>query len=131
MKKDTIINKIAKNILNNLETKDAKEYGIDPITIIIIIGVILSLIRVIQECRSKRNLIRDKKQVAYLLQKDIQEIILKDSWINRYRLQKIIKSHLNKQQYKLYGKSLQDSIIETGINLTEQEVYALMEKAND
>jgi len=122
------VNKIGKKILNNLPEKD---YGIDPITIIIVIGVILSLIRVIQECRKKRTLLKDKHDQAGLIKKDIQEIVLKDSWLNNMRLKRILKQHLTKDQYNAYGKDLQKSIMEVGINLTDDEVYTLMEAAND
>jgi hypothetical protein len=131
MKKDTTINKIAKRISHNLQQPQDISYGVDPITIIIIIGVILSLIRVIQECRKKRTLLKNKYERSNLLRKDIQDIILKDSWLNNLRLYHILKKHLSKQQYKVYGKQLKDSIMEVGINLTEDETYALMEAADD
>jgi hypothetical protein len=122
------LNPIAKKVLNKLSKEN---YGIDPITIIIIIGVILSLIRVIQECRKKRTLLKNKHDQAVLLKKDIQEIVLKDSWFNNLKLKRILKQHLTKEQYRVYGKDLQDSIMEVGVNLTEDEIYTLMEAAND
>jgi hypothetical protein len=131
MKKNIALEKIAKKVINNMKLDKDKDYGIDPITIIIVIGVILSLIRVIQECKKNRKLLKDKNEATLLMKKDIQEVILKDSWLNRLRLQRILKQNLSKDQYKTYGKNLQNSIMETGINLTEDEVYTLMEAAND
>ena len=130
MKTNLALEKIAKKVIRNMELPKEKDYGIDPITIIIVISVILSLIRVIQECRKNRQLLKDKNEYASLMKRDIQEAILKDSWLNRMRLQRIIKKNLTKDQYKAYGKSLQYSIMGTGINLTEDEVYTLMEAAN-
>lgn len=124
------VEKIAKQVLDNMKIDD-KDYGfIDPITIILIISVILTLIRVIQECRKNRKLLSNKKEFAVFLRKDIQDIILRDSWINRLKLQKILRQKLTKAQYKVYGKALQLSIMETGVNLTEDEVFSLMEAAN-
>jgi len=131
MKKNAALEKIAKKVISNMNLEKDKEYGIDPITIIIVIGVILSLIRVIQECRKNRKLLRDKNESVALMKKDIQEVALKDSWLNRLRLQRIMKQNMTKDQYKAYGKALQNSIMETGINLTEDEVYTLMEAANN
>lgn len=131
MKKNVALDKIAKKVISNMNLEKDKDYGIDPITIIIVISVILSLIRVIQECKKNRKLLKDKNESASLMKKDIQEVVLKDSWLNRLRLQKIMKQNMTKDQYKTYGKSLQNSIMETGINLTEDEVYTLMEAAND
>jgi len=129
--KNSDLNKIAKNVISNMRLDKNKDYGVDPITIIIVIGVILSLIRVIQECRKNRKLIKDRTQLVKTMQLDIQDIILRDSFINRLRLKKIIKQNISKEQYKAYGSQLQTSIMETGVNLTEDEIYTLMEAANN
>lgn len=131
MKNNKSLEKIAKKVLNNMELPKDQEYGIDPLTIIIVISIIVNLIRVIQECKKNRKLIKDKNEYALLMKKDIQETILKDSWFNRIRLQRIIKQNLTKDQYKAYGKALQLSIMGTGINLTEDEIYTLTEAANN
>jgi hypothetical protein len=130
MKKNLALEKIGKKVLNKLP-KNQDNYGIDPLTIIIVIGVMLSLIRVIQECRKKRTLLKDKHERASLLKKDIQDLVMKDSWLNNLRLKRILKQHLSKEQYKTYGLKLQESIMEVGVNLTEDEIYTLMEAAND
>lgn len=131
MNKNTKLEKIAKKVLNNIDQKQEDKYGIDPLTLIIIIGVLLSLIRVIQECRKKRSLLKNKNELALLMKRDIQELVLKDSWFNNYRLKRILKQHLSKDQYKAYGSQLQNSIMEVGINLTEEEICTLMEASND
>lgn len=131
MKNNKALEKIAKKVLNNMELPKDKEYGIDPITIIIVISIIVNLIRVIQECKKNNKLIKDKNEYALLMKREIQDTILKDSWLNRIRLQRIIKQNLTKDQYKAYGKALQYSIMGTGINLTEDEIYTLTEAAND
>jgi cell division protein FtsL len=129
--KNSDLNKIAKNVISNMRLDKNKDYGVDPITIIIVIGVILSLIRVIQECRKNRKLIKDRTQLVKTMQLDIQDIILRDSFINRLRLKKIIKQNISKEQYKAYGSQLQTSIMETGVNLTEDEIYTLMEASQN
>lgn len=130
-KNSKIVKKIAQQILENMKIENNPKYGfVDPITIILIISITLTLIRIIQECRKNRSLIKDKYAKGVLLQKDIQEIILKDSWFNRLRLQRIIKQNLSKEQYAAYGKDLQNSLMSVGINLTEDETCALMEASN-
>lgn len=131
MKKNNKLDKIAKKVLDNMKVEENPNYGfIDPITIILIISVILTLIRVIQECRKNRRMMRDKTAQANLLQKDIQELVLKDTWLNRLRLQRIVKQNISKEQYKAYGKDFQTSLMEVGINLTEEEARTLLEAAN-
>lgn len=131
MKKNNNLDKIAKKVISNMRLEKDKDYGIDPITIILVISVILTLIRVIQECKKNRKLLKNKNEAAILMKQDIREIILKDSWFNRLRLQRVLKKNLSKKQYMVYGKALQNSIMETGINLTDDEVYTLMEAANN
>lgn len=123
---------IAKKILDGIKMENNPKYGfIDPITIILIISIVLTLIRVIQECRKNRKLLKSKKEAAMLLKKDIQDIIIKDTIWSNLRLRKILKQKLSKDQYKAYGQDLRNSIMEVGINLTDDEVYTLMEAAND
>lgn len=129
--KNNKLNQIAQKILDGVNMENNPQYGfIDPLTIILIISVTLTLIRVIQECRKNRLFIKDKNTRANILQKDIQDIALKDSWLNRLRLQRIIRKNLTKDQYKAYGADLQRSLMEVGVNLTEDEAYTLMEAAN-
>jgi len=131
MKKNNKLDKVAKKVLDNMKVEENPNYGfIDPITIILIISVILTLIRVIQECKKNRRMMRDKTAQANLLQKDIQDLVLKDTWLNRLRLQRIIKQNISKEQYKAYGKDFQISLMEVGINLTEEESRTLLEAAN-
>lgn len=125
--KNESLDKIAKKVLDNTKIDIPKDYSFDPITILMIISIILTLIRIIQECRKKRTLIKNKTESANLMKRDIQEIVLKDSWFNRRRLQRVIKQHLSKDQFKVYNTALQDSIMDVGINLTDDEVYTLME----
>ena len=130
IRKNKNLDKIANKVLAGVEQpKDL--HGIDPITIIIVIGVILSLIRVIQECRKQRTLLKDKHEASSIVKRDIQDLVLKDNWFNNLRLKRIIKQHLSKDQYKVYGKNLQNSLMEVGVNLTDDEVYTLVEAAND
>lgn len=119
---------IAQKVIDKANIKN-NNYGFDPITIIIVIGVILSLIRVIQECRSKRRK-NDKMSEALDLRHTIVNLTIKDSWLNNYRLNKILKQHLSKKQYQQYGVSLKNAIMEVGKNLNDEESLTLLEATN-
>lgn len=122
---DPKIEALAEKIITKSNIKN-DNYGIDPITIIIIIGVILSLIRVIQECRKKRkNLTRYDD--ALDLRHTIVNLTIKDNWLNNYRLNKILKQHLSKNQYNNYGEAIKKAIMEVGHNLTDDESLTLLE----
>jgi hypothetical protein len=110
MQVDPNLELIAQKVINKANIKN-ENYGFDPITIIIVIGVILSLIRVIQECRSKRRK-NDKMTEALDLRHTIVNLTVKDNWLNNYRLNRILKQHLSKKQYQQYGVSLKNAIME-------------------
>jgi len=126
---DPKLENLAQKIITKANIKN-ENYGFDPITIIIIIGVILSLIRVIQECRNKRKK-NDKMSEALDLRHTIVNLSIKDNWLNKYRVNKIVKQHLSKQQYKQYGVSLKNAIMEVGKNLNDEESLTLLEATHN
>lgn len=125
---DPKLENLAQKIITKANIKN-ENYGFDPITIIIVIGVILSLIRVIQECRSKRKK-NDKISEALDLRHTIVNLTIKDNWLNNYRLNRILKQHLSKKQYQQYGVSLKNAIMEVGKNLNDEESLTLLEATN-
>jgi len=125
---DPKLSNLAQKIITKANIKN-ENYGFDRITIIIVIGVILSLIRVIQECRSKRTK-NDKMSEALDLRHTIVNLTIKDNWLNNYRLNRILKQHLSKKQYQQYGVSLKNAIMEVGKNLNDEESLTLLEATN-
>ena len=125
---DPKLSNLAQKIITKANIKN-ENHGFDPITIIIVIGVILSLIRVIQECRSKRRK-NDKMSEALDLRHTIVNLTIKDNWLNNYRINRILKQHLSKQQYKEYGVSLKNAIMEVGKSLNDEESLTLLEATN-
>jgi len=118
---------LAVKIINKANMNHNK--NIDPITIIIIIGVILSLIRVIQECRNKKNN-KDKLSDSVDLRKFILNLINSLSFWQKLKFNKILKTHLSKKQYEEYGVSLRNAIMEVGKNLDDNESLTLLEATN-
>ena len=125
---DPKLENLAKKVINKANIKN-ETYGIDPITIILVISVILTLIRVIQECRKKRTL-DDKMSEALNLRHTIVNLSIKNNWLNNYRLNKILKQHLSKKQHQQYGVSLKNAIMEVGKNLNDDESLTLLEASN-
>jgi excinuclease UvrABC helicase subunit UvrB len=128
MEIDPKLENLALKILNKAQIKN-ENYGIDPITIIIIIGVTLSLIRVIQECRKKRKHL-NRYNDALDLRHTIVNLSVSDNWLNNYRINKILKQHLSKQQYLNHGAALKKAIMEVGQNLSDEESLTLLEASN-
>jgi hypothetical protein len=128
MQIDSKLDKIAERIIHRARIKN-ENYGIDPITIIIVIGIILSLIRVIQECRKNRKSL-DRYADALDLRHTIVNLSIKNTWLNNYRLSKILKQHLSKKQYNTYGEALKKAIMEVGTNLNDEDSLTLLEASN-
>lgn len=102
------------------------------ILIVMIVGIILSLIRVIQECENKKlRLLSNKKDQAQLMQQRIKGICISRNILNQWRLKKIIKQKLSPEDYKSMGDKLKKAIMDVGVNLTDDESLTLMEAVNN
>ena len=105
-------------------------YGIDPLTIIIVIGIIVNIVRVIQECnKDKTSTLGSGEQIG-LLSTNIRFRAFERGWLTKFRLNKIIKKHLNKSQYKVYQEPLLETLLEIGKTVKEEQVSALLEHEN-
>lgn len=128
-----IIENLAKNILDKVDEqiKPEDKYGIDPITIIMLIGLALTLIRIVQECRKdKVKLFGSRSEKTDYITTEVKSLCFNRSLITRMRLRKIVKNHLTREQYKVYGDALIKSVLETGKNLTQEQAEALLEYKN-
>jgi len=128
---EKIVNNLATLVLNEtlrkVEPNKDKIYSIDPLTIIIIIGIIVNVIRVIQECNKDKTNSLPKAQTAELLSTDVRFRSLNHSWFSRRRIKKIIQKHLTKEQSKVYSDALLGSLLEIGRTVKDEQVSALLE----
>jgi hypothetical protein len=117
-----VIKKI--NVSNNQD-----KYG-NVIIVIMIIGMILTLIRIIQECNKNKLFNFNKTETTKFMHNEVQNICLKRTLLNKWRLKKIIKEKLSSEDYKIYGSQLPNAIFSAGAELTEEESFTLVEAAN-
>ncbi len=101
------------------------------ILILMIVGIILSLVRIIQECNKKKLLGLNRDKQNKVMQQAIGDICIKKNMINQWRLNRIIKQKLSPEDYKTYGAELKKSIMETGPELTEEEITTLVEESSN
>lgn len=101
------------------------------ILILMIIGIVLSLIRIIQECNKKKLLGLSKNRQGAMMKQAVSEVCIKKNLLTMWRLNKIIKNKLSPEDYKVYGKELKRSIMETGPELTEEEIITLVEESSN
>jgi hypothetical protein len=132
---EKIVNSIAENILvstlKQSTVEDRKKwqvnYGIDPLTIILIISVTLTLIRVIQECRKNKSSLMTASEKNNYLTSEVRTLSFGNSFLTRRKVKKILKEKLTKEQYNKYGDALFKSLLTVGKTVTDEQVSALVE----
>ena len=127
-----VINDLASEVLEetkkNLREDKSENYGIDPLTIIIIIGILVNVIRVVQECRKDKNKTK-QMQYAYMTT-EVRSQATNCGWFAKRRIRKIIKEKLTPEQYKKYGEALLQALLVIGLKATDEQVCSLMEYQN-
>jgi hypothetical protein len=101
------------------------------IAILMIISIVLTLIRVLQECRkSKLQLFKNRSDQYAFMMTEIKEFSIKRSWFTKRTIKRLLKKELTPAEYKTYGVLLMNAILEYGSKLSEEETATLMEAAN-
>ena len=125
------LEKIANKVIKKINVPPQDQYQ-SVILVVMIISVILSLIRVMQECDNKElKLLLNKKDQAQVMQQSVKNICIKWNLLNQWRLKKIIKQKLSPEDYKNLGDQLKKAIMDVGVDLTDDESLTLMEAANN
>lgn len=132
MSSSEILERLAKDILDKTlsKVKETDRYGIDPLTIIILIGIVVNIIRVIQECNKNKTSKLTFGDKVDLLSTDVKFRSNNHNLLTRLRIRSIIKKHLNKSQYKVYKNALLESLLDLGKKVKEEQVSALLEYEN-
>lgn len=130
MNVDPQLEAIAMKVMDKMDLSSKKNKDGSIIVVIMIIGIILSLVRIIQECNNKQFGLLNGDQKVKKMHEQIRSVSISRSLLNKWRLRKIIKEKLSSEDYKEYGMRLRDAILDTGVDLTEDESYTLMEAAN-
>lgn len=129
MNVDPRLEAIALKVMKKMDLAKDGKYG-SIILVVMIIGIILSLIRVIQECNKSQMVSLDQRSKARFIKQQVKDMCITRTFLNRWRLRKIIKEKLNSEDYKTYGEKLKNAILDSGTELTEEESFTLVEAAN-
>jgi len=126
------ISNMATDVLESTVVKtDKDKYSfIDPITILMIISITVGIIRIIQECRKDKlkNLSKEGKR-DFILQ-EIRRSSVDPGFITKWRVQRVMKRTLTKEQYKVCSESMFEAFRELGERITEEQVSSLLEYKN-
>ena len=121
---------LAEKIRQAAKIPEDENFG-SVIAILMIISITLTLIRVLQEC-NKNKLSKDStsKDKYDLYGQEIKSYSVKRGWFTKMRIKKILRQKMSREQYNKYSLSLLNALLDTGENLTEDEVKTLVENAN-
>jgi len=127
---DPQLNAIASKVLSKAGILEEEKFG-SVIAILMIISIILTVIRVLQECNKNKLPNSCSSSDKYeLYGQEIKEYSLRRGWFTKMRIKKILRQKLNQEQYEKYSLSLLNALLDTGENLNNQEVLCLVEAAN-
>ena len=120
------LEKLALDILGSQEDLPKDKFG-SIIMIIMIIAIIVNGIRVIQECDKHNDSELDKVDVY---KEKIQYLSNRRGWFTKMKLRKLIRKELSPEDYKEYGWSIVNAILNKGASITDEEVSTLLEITN-
>lgn len=129
MKNNEKLKVIAEKILRRANIGDDQKFG-SVIAILMVISIILTVIRVLQECNKNKteNMTAQDKSTIY--GENIRSYSKKRGWFTRMRIRKIVRKELTSEEFNQYGIKLTESLLDTGEDLTEDEAYTLVEASN-
>jgi hypothetical protein len=120
---------IAEKILRKANIGDDQKFG-SVIAILMVISIILTVIRVLQECNKSKTQGMTAQDKSTIYGENIRSYSKKRGWFTRMRIRKIVRKELTSEEFNQYGIKLTESLLDTGENLTEDEAYTLVEAAN-
>lgn len=127
---DPQLNAIASKVLSKAGISQEEKFG-SVIAILMIISIILTVIRVLQECNKNKlpnNCSASDKYELY--GQEIKEYSLRRGWFTKMRIKKILRQKLTQEDYEKYSLALVSALLDTGENLNNQEILCLVEAAN-
>tara|TARA_B100000085_G_scaffold220685_1_gene205540 strand:- start:158 stop:529 length:372 start_codon:yes stop_codon:yes gene_type:complete len=120
-------NKVLEDVAQTISNKSAVEskdenFGSIILTIMII-GIIVNLVKIVQDCKQDQS----SKDCACRVKK----ICDRNSWYAVMRIKKAIRQSIGMEKYRTYGRAMVRSIMDTGNELTEEKLIEIVEAANN
>lgn len=123
------LNKIAEKVLNQVNIDPNQKFG-SIIAILMVISIILTVIRVLQECNKNKTKNMTSQDKTNVYAETINDLSIKRGWFTRLRIKRIIRKELSSEDYNKYGIKLTEAMLDIGESVTDDEVTTLMEAAN-
>jgi hypothetical protein len=122
---------IAIKILEKSTVPKDDMYGFAIVTILMIISIILTCVRILQECNKNKLTSQSTAEDKYSMYgEQIKTFSSRKGWFTKMRIKKILRREMNKEDYDKYSLSILNALLETGEILTDDEIQTLVENAN-
>jgi hypothetical protein len=122
---------IAIKILEKSSVQKDEVYGFAIVTILMIISIILTCVRILQECNKNKLTAQSTAEDKYTMYgEQLHTFSERRGWFTKMRIKKILRREMKREDYEKYSLSILNALLETGEVLTEDEVQTLVENAN-
>lgn len=127
---DQKLKAIAQKVIKDAGLANDQKFG-SVMAILMMISIILTVIRVLQECnKNKANKLATAQEKYSLYGEDIRTFSKQRGWFTKMRIKKIIRRELSKEDYETYSIALLGALLNIGETVTDDEVVTLVEAAN-
>ncbi len=123
------LREIAEKVLKRAHIPNDEKFG-SVIAILMMISIILTVIRVLQECNKNKTHNMTSQDKCSLYGESIKSYSLRRGWFTRLRIKKILRRELDSEQYHKYSIKLTEALLDVGEVVTDDEVSTLVEAAN-
>jgi hypothetical protein len=121
---------IAEKVRQLAKIPEEENFG-SVIAILMVISIILTLVRVLQECNKNKLSQESTSQDKYnLYGTEMKQYSARRGWFTKMRIKKILRQKMSREQYNKYSLPLLEALLSTGENLTDDDVVTLVENAN-
>jgi hypothetical protein len=121
---------IAVKILERSKVEKDGTYGFGVVTILMIISIVLTCIRILQECNKNKLGSSCTAQDKYSVYgEQIRTFSSNKGWFTKMRIKRILRREMKAEDYNKYSLAILEALLNTGENLSEQEVATLVEAA--
>ena len=128
---DDKLKAIAIKILEKSNVPKEDNYGFAIVTILMIISIILTCVRILQECNKNKLSAQSTTADKYSMYgEQLHTFSERRGWFTKMRIKKILRREMKKEDYEKYSLSILNALLETGEILTEDEIQTLVEAAN-
>ena len=122
---------IAVKILEKSNVQKDEVYGFAIVTILMIISIVLTCVRILQECNKNKLSVSSTAEDKYSMYgEQLHTFSERRGWFTKMRIKKILRREMNREDYEKYSLSILNALLETGEVLTDDEIQTLVENAN-